>query len=257
MECGQYNGLHGVSPGGDLTDRQRAALDTLVRDLRTIFGSRLHSLVAYGLATSTRDDSYVRTLGLVERVTFEDLARAVPLAAEWHRRGLAVPLLLSRHEFERTLDVFPLEYGNIIANHVVIVGDNPFAGTRVADADRRRGCEQQAKSHLIHLREGFLETEGDPRARRAADRVVGAVVPYAAHESRPARRQRPSRAMPDPQALAGTYHRADASASPRPSSSRSCRRADGMGTVADPTALLARYIDASERIWRYVDGWRA
>jgi hypothetical protein len=31
----------------------------------------------------------------------------------------------------------------------------------------------------------------------------------------------------------------------------------GMGTMADPTALLARYVDASERIWRYVDGWRA
>ena len=30
----------------------------------------------------------------------------------------------------------------------------------------------------------------------------------------------------------------------------------GMSTIADPTALLARYIDASERIWRYVDGWR-
>jgi hypothetical protein len=29
-----------------------------------------------------------------------------------------------------------------------------------------------------------------------------------------------------------------------------------MSTIADPTALLARYIDASERIWRYVDGWR-
>ena len=76
---------------------------------------------------------YVRTLGLFERVTFDDLARAVPLAAEWQRRGLAVPLLLSRHEFERTLDVFPLEYGNIIASHVVIVGD------RSVCRDARRG----------------------------------------------------------------------------------------------------------------------
>ena len=172
-------------------------------------------------------ESYVRTLGLVERVTFDDLARAVPLAAEWHRRGLAVPLLLSRHEFERTLDVFPLEYGNIIASHVVIVGDDPFAGTRVAEADRRRGCEQQAKSHLIHLREGFLETEGEPRRRDAVDCVVGAVLPCAAHEPRPAGRQRPARAeltlsstgtsSPQPSIAP--------SASPRRSSSRSCLHA--------------------------------
>jgi hypothetical protein len=34
----------------------------------------------------------------------------------------------------------------------------------------------------------------------------------------------------------------------------------GSGTrssIAEPTALLARYIEASERIWEYVDTWRA
>src|SRR4029450_9549000 len=66
-------------------------------------------------------------------------------------------LILSRDEFARSLDVFPLEYGEIIARHVVIAGDNPFAGVSLADSDLRRACEQQAKSHLIHLREGFLE----------------------------------------------------------------------------------------------------
>jgi hypothetical protein len=94
------------APAGDLTDRQRAALQTLVSDLGTIFGSRLHALVAYGLDIDGAAN--VRTLALVERVAFDDLARAAPLAAAWQRLGLAVPLLLSRHEFERTLDVFPL-----------------------------------------------------------------------------------------------------------------------------------------------------
>jgi hypothetical protein len=72
-------------------------------------------------------------------------------------------LLLTPAEFRRTLDVFPLEYGEIIAKHVIIAGADPFAGADVADADRRRACEQQAKSHLIHLREGFLENGRDPR----------------------------------------------------------------------------------------------
>jgi hypothetical protein len=27
-------------------------------------------------------------------------------------------------------------------------------------------------------------------------------------------------------------------------------------SAADPSALLGRYIAASERVWRYVDGWR-
>ena len=67
--------LMASSPEQALTGRQRAALETLLRDLRTIFGARLHALVAYGLASTNVDESYVRTLGLVERVAFEDLAR--------------------------------------------------------------------------------------------------------------------------------------------------------------------------------------
>ena len=34
-------------------------------------------------------------------------------------------------EFERSLDAFPVEYGDIIAHHVVVTGDDPFAGLSV------------------------------------------------------------------------------------------------------------------------------
>lgn len=241
--------------GGALTDRQRATFDVLVGDLRRLFGSRLHALVAYGLGTFNADENYLRTLVLVERVMFDDLARAAPLAAAWHRRGLAVPLLLSPHEFARTLDVFPLEYGSIIANHVVIVGDDPFANARVADADRRRGCEQQAKSHLIHLREGFLETQGEPRE---VVRLIGSSVPaFRTLLMNLARLEDGDRSESelDTDALAVTIERM--LGAPAPLTVEVLSAPAGLSTMADPTALLARYIDASERIWRYVDGWRA
>jgi hypothetical protein len=248
------------APGEDLTERQGAALQALVSDLRTIFGSRLLALVAYGLDLDT-PAGYVRTLALVERVTFDDLARAAPLAAAWQRRGLAVPLLLSRHEFERTLDVFPLEYGNIIANHVVIVGDSPFAGTRVADADRRRGCEQQAKSHLIHLREAFLEAQGD--SRHVARLITSSAPAFRTLLTNLARLDGGGRFDPDSDATRDRGNEAIASTIERtigvPASLivEVLAASSGLGAVADPTALFSRYIEASERIWRFVDGWRA
>jgi hypothetical protein len=238
---------------GDLTDRQREALQTLVTDLRSIFGAGLQSLVAYGLGALDGAESYVRTLGLVERVTFDHLARAAPLAAAWQRSGLAVPLLLSRHEFERTLDVFPLEYGNIIANHVVIVGDNPFAETRVADADRRRGCEQQAKSHLIHLREGFLEAQGD--GRNVARLISSSAPAFRTLLANLARLETGHLVGIDAEALAPTIERTIGV--PATLIVEVLSASSGLGTVADPTALLSRYIEASECIWRFVDGWRA
>ena len=47
-----------------------------------------------------------------------------------------------------------------------------------ADADRRRGCELEAKSHVIHLREGFLETHGD--SRRITDLIAASAPALAA-----------------------------------------------------------------------------
>ena len=109
------------------------------------------------------DPDGVHTLALVDRLDFHDLTACAPRTGDWRRAGAAVPLLLSRDEFLRTLDVFPVEYGGIIANHRLDRRrGHPFAGLQVSEADLRRGCELQAKSHLIHLREGFLETGGSP-----------------------------------------------------------------------------------------------
>ena len=197
-------------------------------------------------------DAEIRSIALVQSLDFEDLAACVPFSAGWAKRGLAVPLLLEREEFRRTLDVFPLEYGEIIATHVVVRGEDPFVGLTVPDADRRRACELQAKSHLIHLREGFLETGGDPRR---VSRLIGAsaegfrhlllnivaLVAPAGHGT--------SDHLPE----AAEEHIGVPSELTREVMSTA---GAGPSTIADPTAMLARYIAAVERVWEFVDGWK-
>src|SRR4029453_11189343 len=46
----------------------------------------------------------------------------------------------------------------------LVYGDNPFSSATIASDDVRRACEQQAKSHLVHLREAFIESGGAPTA---------------------------------------------------------------------------------------------
>lgn len=235
-----------------LSAAERAAAAMLAADLRRVFGSRLRSLVAYGLAGASRDD--LHTLALVERVSFEDLAACAPLARTWHRAGLAVPLLLGHDEFRRTVDVFPIEYGDIIRHHVVLDGDSPFAGIRVDEADVRRACEFQAKSHLIHLREGYLETGGDPKA---VARLIAASAPsFRALLSNIAALDGDRREIPD---LGGD--RLATVAEKRMGVPASLVReilnaSTTLTTIVDPGALVSRYITASERLWQYVDAWR-
>src|SRR4029078_8048196 len=99
-----------------------------------VFGARLRSLVVYGL-DSPANPRLLHTLALVDRLAFDDLVKCMPSVAGWRRRSLAVPLILELEEFLRSLDVFPLEYGDIIAHHVRIAGDDPFGGARVSPAD--------------------------------------------------------------------------------------------------------------------------
>ncbi|HXW07177.1 MAG TPA: hypothetical protein VD833_18220 [Vicinamibacterales bacterium] len=231
-----------------ISDEEQRAAAALVGDLRRVFGVRLQSVVAYGLDSRTPDGP-LHTMALVDRLTFEDLAACAPLVRAWASRQLAVPLLLGRDEFLRSLDTFALEYNTIVADHVVLDGADPFAGVRIAESDLRRACERQAKSHLIHLREGFLESGGDARA------VSGLLA----------------ESLPAFEALLVNIARLEGSGGSGAQANAEAARAIGLpaallddllaaragGTIVEPSALLARYVSAAERTWRYVDAWHA
>ncbi|HEY8551158.1 MAG TPA: hypothetical protein VIL35_14470 [Vicinamibacterales bacterium] len=153
-----------------LPARARKAAETLLADLQALFGARLESLAVHGAWVQPEgaaepqldDDEPIHSLALVRALAFDDLSACADRAERWDGLGLAIPLLLSRDEFVSSLDAFPLEFGDILARHVTLAGHDPFDGVAVAPADLRRACEVQAKSHLIHLREGFLEAGGRP-----------------------------------------------------------------------------------------------
>lgn len=234
--------------GSTLTADERRALAGLTNDLTRVFGDGLAAVAAYGLHHPAPPPRQVHSIVLVERLGFDDLARCAPLVAAWRRAALAVPLILEREEFLRTLDVFPLEYGDIIAHHVLVAGADLFAAARVAPEDVRRACELAAKSHLIHLREGFLEAGGDgPATARLMAASAAPLRTLLANIARLA-------AGPDAD-VAETAERQIGI----PAAVVRDVLATGAGqdsSIAEPTALLARYLDAAERMWEFVDTWQ-
>jgi len=135
------------------------AVTAIDRDLREMFGDRLRSVVAYAV-TDRVPGTPQPMLVIVEALTPADLRDCAARVVRWQESGIATPLFLETAEFPRSLDVFPFEFGAIIADHVIVSGENPFGGLQIDREDLRRACEVQARSHLLHLREGYIETQG-------------------------------------------------------------------------------------------------
>lgn len=232
-------------------DSWRHAADALVTDLRHIFAGRLHSLVAYGPRIEGEGDAPLTCLALVESLVLSDLEACAGRAHHWEHHGLAIPLILPDQEFRRSFDAFPLEYGEILRAHERIFGADPFDGASISRDDLRRACEAQVKSHLLHLREGFIETGGRPQA--IAD-LVGTSAPAFAALLRNVARLNGS----------ASSNRADATRE----GARAAALPDGVVTdmlalerkssmpTTDAARLFPRYLEAVEQLARAVDAWR-
>lgn len=136
------------------------AVPEMLDDLQRIFGDRLDAVVTYG----RRADAPIPSLALVRSLSIEDLYACAARTAAWRRAGAAAPLLLTSTDFARSLDAFPIEYGEILERHELVFGSDPFDGLTIHLDDLRRACEVQVKSHLLHLREDFLEGGARPAA---------------------------------------------------------------------------------------------
>ena len=206
-------------------------------DLRRIFDSRLQSFVASGPGSS---------IVFVSAILPGDLEAVGALTETWHRDGVDTPLLLTPDEFRRSLDAFPLEYAAVIRRHAVIAGAAPFAAIEVDAQHLRRACEVQAKSHLIHLRQGWIEAAGHREA--LARLLVGSAEPLRAILANVAALKGVD--GPDP-ALAGAAATGLDQVLVR----------DILELADDPEAAprliprLPDYLRAAEDLWAFIDRW--
>jgi hypothetical protein len=228
-----------MAPSLELSPTDRRAFDALADDLARVLGERFVALVAYAPG---------RGAAFTSSIHAADLDALATLADTWHRAGLQTPLLLTADEFRRSLDAFPIEYQAIIDRHVVIRGTPPFAGASVHAEALRRECETQAKGHLIHLRQGWIDAGG--HAHDLADRLAASALPLRTLLTETAR-------------LAG-----ESTADLPGFAARSAGvQGDIIATVLaleeHPKAAkqavrrLPEYLEACEKIWAFVDGWQS
>ncbi len=243
----------------------RAAIDSPLDDVRGVFGPRLKSFVAigrrgaggHGSAESLASSgSPVRahelhTLALVDSIDAQDLRACASFRSAWAKRGLAVPLLLTAEELIHSLDAFPLELNEIVTHHQVLFGRSPFDGLSVPAGDLRRACEVQARSHLLHLREGYLETGGHPKA--VAELFVASIGALRVLLSNVAQLQ-----GAEAGSIEDLARHLESTAALSAGVVRQVLAIEASGSIgaADAEALFPAYLNLVEQLVRYIDAWR-
>ena len=225
-------------------------VDRLLADLRVIFSARLTSLVVYGrhAAGTASPDLPIHTLALVDDIGFADLEGCAQQARRWQADGLAVPLMIGRREFARSLDVFPLEFGAIISSHKVAYGDDPFQHLAVKDQDVRRACEIDVKGHLLHLRESYVESRGELSAvARLVEASAAALRTLAGNVARLDGQSTASLASHLTTALGPVHGRTLATV---------LALGDTPLAPADAARIFPDYLAAAEALAWYVDAWK-
>lgn len=82
----------------------------------------------------------------------------------WRKARTEPPLIISREEWGRATDVFPLEIVDMRTAYLVLRGADPLEGLEVSHADLRHALEREFRGKLLRLRQGYAASAGDPSA---------------------------------------------------------------------------------------------
>jgi hypothetical protein len=144
-------------------------VDELVAQLGQVHGTALRTVVLYGSAASEQQvagHSDQNVLVIVETLALASLRELADVTRRWQDAGNPPPLTLTVREWQRSSDIFPMEYADILAAHKILHGALPLEGIAVVAADLRLQTEHEAMGKLLRLRRGVM-TAGSDRKRQA------------------------------------------------------------------------------------------
>jgi predicted nucleotidyltransferase len=84
--------------------------------------------------------------------------------AAWRKAAREPPLVLSRAEWNRASDAFPIEISDMRSSYKVLRGADPLQGAQVDAADLRKALEREFRGKLLRLRQGYATYTPDPAA---------------------------------------------------------------------------------------------
>lgn len=141
-------------------------VDTFLTDTDAALGTG-YSAVLYGSAA--RGDfvpgrSDINLMLITGELSPQLLRSLGPAFSQWRKASTEPPLVMSRAEWDRATDAFPIEITDMQSAYQVVRGADPLHGVRVERADLRKGLEREFRGKLMRLRQGYATYAPDPAA---------------------------------------------------------------------------------------------
>jgi len=140
------------------------AIDAFLAEVRHGVGAGF-SAVLYGSAARgdyREGSSDVNILVILDGIDVDVLARLRPALQVWQDAHGAPPLLMTRAEWGRAEDVFPIEVTDIQHAYEVLHGPDPVAGLVVDPQQLRLALEGELRGKLLRLRQAYAAEAGNP-----------------------------------------------------------------------------------------------
>src|SRR5208337_1719975 len=137
-----------------------------VKKLREAAGANLESVILYGSAVAGDYHPEFSNLNLfcvLRDSSFAALQALAPVVHWWKKQKQPPPLIMTRHELERSNDVFTIELMDMKQHHRVLFGEDVLAGLQVPMDLHRVQVEYELREKLLLLRQQLLLSSGDRR----------------------------------------------------------------------------------------------
>jgi predicted nucleotidyltransferase len=141
-------------------------VDPFLSEVDQALGSG-YSAVLYGSAA--RDDfipgrSDINLMLVLDQIDPQILRSLGRAFTGWRKGSHEPPLILSRTEWERASDAFPIEITDMRLSYQVLRGPDPVQSLRVDRTDLRQALEREFRGKLLRLRQGYATYAPDPKA---------------------------------------------------------------------------------------------
>ena len=166
----QTHGELRIEPAAEILDRARQWLEPV----RAALGPEFVSAYLTGSVLTQGFDprhSHINLLVVARALDLDTLTRLTAALPPPGKAPQVEPLFLTKRQIENSLDVFPIEWLEIVERHLRLEGDDVVAGLQVSRQYLRLQCEHELRGKHIQLRHAYLRVHDRPADLLAALRA--------------------------------------------------------------------------------------